>query len=164
MILRDRRIGRAARAWCVVFCAATGALPVSAQTRDYVAAAEAHGGVVRVLDKMTGAVTDLNLGRGQAQTLGRLTVLLDECRYPADDPASDAFIHLTLTDDLQKSVIFSGWMVASSPALSALDHPRYDVWALHCDTPGLRPPVQERADTGEDDPTDDAATEGGSAQ
>ena len=27
---------------------------------------------------------------------------------------------------------FSGWMFASSPALSALDHPRYDVWVVSC--------------------------------
>jgi hypothetical protein len=30
--------------------------------------------------------------------------------------------------------VFSGWMIASSPALSAMDHPRYDVWILRCDT------------------------------
>ena len=28
--------------------------------------------------------------------------------------------------------IFSGWMFASSPALSALDHPVYDIWVLEC--------------------------------
>lgn len=136
-------------------------LATPSQAQAVVPASDAQGGVVRVLDKITGAVTDLNLGRGQAQTLGRLTVLMDECRYPTDDPASDAFVHLTLTDDLQKSVVFSGWMVASSPALSALDHPRYDVWALRCDTPGGRAKVQERVDTGEDDPaaTEDALPE-----
>ncbi|MCW8843320.1 MAG: DUF2155 domain-containing protein, partial [Rhodobacteraceae bacterium] len=31
--------------------------------------------------------------------------------------------------------LFQGWMIASSPALSALDHPRYDVWVLRCKTP-----------------------------
>jgi hypothetical protein len=28
--------------------------------------------------------------------------------------------------------LFSGWMFASSPALSALEHPVYDVWAVDC--------------------------------
>jgi hypothetical protein len=28
--------------------------------------------------------------------------------------------------------VFSGWMIADSPALSALDHARYDVWILRC--------------------------------
>ena len=27
---------------------------------------------------------------------------------------------------------FSGWMFASSPALSAMEHPVYDVWVLDC--------------------------------
>ncbi|MBY0422450.1 MAG: DUF2155 domain-containing protein [Parvularculaceae bacterium] len=30
--------------------------------------------------------------------------------------------------------IFSGWMFASSPGLSALDHPVYDVWVIDCST------------------------------
>ena len=29
-------------------------------------------------------------------------------------------------------VLFSGWMFASSPALSALEHPVYDVWVIDC--------------------------------
>ena len=28
--------------------------------------------------------------------------------------------------------VFSGWMFASSPGLSAMDHPIYDVWVLEC--------------------------------
>jgi hypothetical protein len=28
--------------------------------------------------------------------------------------------------------LFSGWMFASSPALSALEHPVYDVWVIDC--------------------------------
>jgi hypothetical protein len=121
---------------------------------------DARGGVVRVLDRITGAVTDMDLSRNEAKSLGRLVVLMDQCRYPADDPASDAFAHLTVTDELENAVVFSGWMVASAPALSALDHPRYDVWVLRCDTPELRPRIQEAPDTGEDDPaTEDESAE-----
>jgi len=35
-------------------------------------------------------------------------------------------------DDLAAE--FSGWMFADSPALSALDHPRYDLWVINCTT------------------------------
>ncbi|MEC8294787.1 MAG: DUF2155 domain-containing protein, partial [Pseudomonadota bacterium] len=31
--------------------------------------------------------------------------------------------------------MFRGWMMASAPALNALDHARYDVWPLRCNTP-----------------------------
>ena len=40
---------------------------------------------------------------------------------------------VTLTDGADQPV-FSGWMIASSPALNALDHARYDVWVMRCKT------------------------------
>ncbi|MFT4151083.1 MAG: DUF2155 domain-containing protein [Paracoccaceae bacterium] len=140
--------------------AAVLAGPAGAQQAD-----DAPGGVVRLLDRLTGATQDLDLSRGQAETVGRLTVLMDDCRYPADNPASDAFAHLTITDASQAQPVFSGWMVASSPALSALDHPRYDVWVLNCDAAAARPKkAPERQDTGEDEPPEDPATDEGDGQ
>jgi hypothetical protein len=59
-------------------------------------------------------------------------VTLRECRYPAEDPSSNAFAYLTITDRTQTQVVFDGWMIADSPALSALDHQRYDVWVIRC--------------------------------
>ena len=101
----------------------------------------ATGGLVRVLDRMTGIVSDYDLGPGQVQAEGRLSVRLDECRYPSDQPLAEAYAHLTISDAGQIDPIFKGWMVASSPALSALDHPRYDVWVLHCDVPDSAVPA-----------------------
>ena len=31
--------------------------------------------------------------------------------------------------------LFSGWMFASSPAVSALEHPVYDIWVVDCAEP-----------------------------
>lgn len=92
----------------------------------------ATAGELRVLDKLTGDVTDLSLELGQTATLGFLTVTLNECRYPVDNPAGDAFTQLIVRDI--EGTLFSGWMLASAPALNAMDHPRYDVWALRCIT------------------------------
>lgn len=95
---------------------------------------EAPGGVLRWLDKVSGETADLQLSRGQAETRGFLTIQLDECRFPTDDPASNAYAHLTIRDNRATEAVFSGWMIASAPALSALDHARYDVWVLRCIT------------------------------
>ena len=95
----------------------------------------APGGILRWLDKVTGETADIELADGQSALSGRLTIQLDECRYPTANPASDAFAHLTVMEEGQSGPAFSGWMVASSPALSALEHPRYDVWVLRCLTP-----------------------------
>lgn len=95
----------------------------------------ATGARVRVLDKLTATTTDLDLKAGAAQTAGRIVLLMDDCRYPADNPASDAYVHLTVTAAEGGAPLFQGWMIASAPALSAMDHPRYDVWVLGCDLP-----------------------------
>ena len=91
-----------------------------------------RAGQVRVLDKITGRVADLSLAPGQETTFGYLTVSLGECRYPADNPEGDAFIQVVIRDAREPEPVFSGWMIASSPALNPFDHPRYDVWALSC--------------------------------
>lgn len=103
-----------------------------AMAQDVERATSTNGGTVRWLDKVTGATTDLTLSRGQALTQGFLTIRMDDCRVPASDPTSDAFAHLTILDTRVATPVFSGWMIGSSPALSALDHPRYDVWVLNC--------------------------------
>lgn len=95
-------------------------------------AVEARGGVVRWLDKVSGQIGDMELSIGQSAQTGRLTVQLDDCRFPEGDSPSEAFAHLTVRDRLQTEPVFSGWMIADSPALSALDHARYDVWILRC--------------------------------
>ncbi|WP_151719192.1 DUF2155 domain-containing protein [Gemmobacter serpentinus] len=110
--------------------ACTAASPLAAQQ-----VTKAPGGILRWLDKMTGETADIELANGQAAISGRLTIQLDECRYPSANPASDAFAHLTVMEEGATAPAFSGWMVASSPAMSALEHPRFDVWVLRCLTP-----------------------------
>ncbi|WP_202605797.1 DUF2155 domain-containing protein, partial [Glutamicibacter soli] len=88
--------------------------------------ARGNGALLRGLDKISGQTRDLMVGVGQAVTYGRLEVRLGECRYPAGDPSSDAFAQMTITDRTINTTVFSGWMIASSPALSSLDDARYD--------------------------------------
>lgn len=111
--------------------------------------ARGQGALLRALDKVSGQSTDLALGVGQSVDFGRLEVRLGECRFPAADPESDAFAQLTITDTRSRQALFTGWMVASSPALSALDDARYDVWVVACnDGSGVaRPDVTYVPDT-----------------
>lgn len=94
--------------------------------------ARAGAALLRGLDKVSGQTTDMMLRVGEAQRYGRLEVRLGECRYPRDDPSSDAYAQLIIDDLSQNVTLFSGWMIASSPALSALDDARYDVWVISC--------------------------------
>jgi hypothetical protein len=89
-------------------------------------------GTIRVLDKTTGAVTDLSMAPGEQRAIGFLTVQMDECRYPAANPTGDAYILVEILDSRQADPVFRGWLIATAPSLSAVDHPRYDIWALSC--------------------------------
>lgn len=104
--------------------------PVFAQNQN-----ETETGIaaeLRTLDTLTGVVKDLTINIGQTQTYERLTITVQDCRYPKDNPNSDAYALLTIRDIREEAPRFDAWMIASSPALSALDHPRYDVWLLKC--------------------------------
>ncbi|MCT8330585.1 DUF2155 domain-containing protein [Albidovulum sediminis] len=106
------------------------ALPAMAQEAPE--ATGAPGAILRALDKVSGLTQDIEVHNGESAFFGRIEITLDDCRYPTDDPASDAFARLRVFDTTAQVTAFDGWMVASSPALSALDHPRYDVWVMRC--------------------------------
>jgi len=106
------------------------ALPVQAQQTSAIGT----GVLLRAMDKISGEVVDFQLTPTQTKQLGRIQVTLGECRYPVSNPAGEAYAYLTVRNAGQEETVFSGWMVASSPALNALDHPRYDVWVLRCMT------------------------------
>ena len=103
---------------------------VQAQAPD--GTASAGGAVLRGLDKVAGAAQDIELRVGESVNYGRLTITLSECRYPVGNPAADAFAQLVIHDARRTEPVFRGWMIASSPALNAMDHPRYDVWVIRC--------------------------------
>jgi hypothetical protein len=121
-----------AQEWITVPEEQRGSEPSLPPEAPQVTAAAATGGVVRVLDKINGTLVDLELANGETEPVGSLSVTMGECRYPADNPAGDAFALVSIRNSQDEAAVFEGWLIASAPALNALDHPRYDVWALRC--------------------------------
>ena len=87
---------------------------------------------LRGLDTLNGTAQDIDMRVGETTRFGYLEITAERCQVPRDDPAGDADAFLSIRDIREKTPRFSGWMFASSPALSALDHPRYDVWVVSC--------------------------------
>ena len=79
---------------------ATRTIAATAQPASATAPAtqRAGGALLRGLDKISGETVDLQLANGETVQFGRLNVRLGECRMPAEDPESDAFAELTITD------------------------------------------------------------------
>lgn len=93
--------------------------------------------ILRALDKITARITEIELPVGEEATFGTLALKARYCRTrpPIEPPETFAYLEI---DDIrrggQRERVFEGWMVASSPALNALEHAVYDVWVINCRT------------------------------
>jgi hypothetical protein len=102
--------------------------------------AYAQRAVIRGLDKITGQARDYTLTVGRAARIGSLEVVARTCRKSAPEETPEVAIYLEVFDnpparegeEAERREIFHGWMFASSPGLSALDHPNFDIWAIDC--------------------------------
>lgn len=91
--------------------------------------------VLQALDKVTARVSRIQIPVGKTYKFGQIAITIETCRVrpPTMTPESVAFLEINEYQNGQKAQqVFSGWMFASSPALSALEHPVYDVWVLSC--------------------------------
>lgn len=90
---------------------------------------------LQTLDKGTARTMTFDTQVGNTVKFGKLYMKVLSCQNsaPVDQPESAAFIQIwEVTPTQQAQWLFSGWMFASSPALSAMDHPLYDVWVVNC--------------------------------
>lgn len=93
------------------------------------------GIVLQGLDKVTARISTIEVPLNTLVRFGSLQIRVRSCQKtpPTEPPESAAFIEIDETASAGDVVrVFSGWMFASSPAVSALEHPVYDVWVVDC--------------------------------
>lgn len=91
--------------------------------------------VLQGLDKVTATVETIEAPVGRPVFFGTLEIVARNCkkRPPEEMPESAAFLEVwEIKRGEPPSSLFRGWMFASSPALSAMEHPVYDIWVLDC--------------------------------
>lgn len=126
-----RRAAAGAAALAALTCAGGAVAQTSSSAMIDRPAAKLQG-----LDKVTARTSTFSLTVGETASFGSLRITLRACRSspPVEVPESAAFLEV---DDIKPGEaaerVFSGWMFASSPALSALEHAIYDVWVLTCE-------------------------------
>ena len=91
--------------------------------------------ILQGLDKVTARVSTITARLGNTVKFGVLEIIVRSCdkRPPEETPESAAFLDVwEVRPGESANSIFRGWMFASSPALSAMEHPVYDIWLLDC--------------------------------
>jgi len=122
-------VGRGSLAW-VLLAIGLGAAKAEANPMQVV--------VLRGLDKITTHFSTFDAPVGQTVGFGALRITARACdkRPPEEPPESAAFLEVVENRPGEgPRTIFSGWMFASSPALSGLDSAVYDLWVLDCKNP-----------------------------
>lgn len=90
---------------------------------------------MQAMDKITGEVSVINVPINTEVRFGSFSILVRACktRPPEETPENFAFVDVVdITNGKENINIFKGWMMSSSPALNAIEHPVYDVWLLRC--------------------------------
>ncbi|MCA3555164.1 DUF2155 domain-containing protein [Aestuariivirga sp.] len=98
------------------------------------------------LDKITGVTTTFEIPIGEERRFGSVIVKPDVCytRPVTEQPKTTGFVKIDQVEtDNTRKPIFSGWMFAESPGLSAMEHATYDVWLTGCRDPNAPPPAVE---------------------
>ena len=87
--------------------------------------------LLQALDKTTGRTSFLTVKVGETYSYADLSVFVKKClkRPPEETPENSVFLSVSENNGAE---IFQGWMFSSDPALSAMEHPVYDIWVIEC--------------------------------
>jgi hypothetical protein len=127
---------------------------------------------LRSLDKITARTLTFDAQVGNTIKFGDIYIKIQSCRKPppVEKNEAAAFLQIWQTDKASKESrwIFSGWMFSSSPAVSGMDHPVYDVWVIDCigkdpEAEAKAPPVEGPALPDEGTVPDDSVVQPESA-
>lgn len=91
--------------------------------------------ILQGLNKVTAKTSELKIKIGEQVDFGKLTIKAKKCwkSPPSQRPENKILLEITENnDDGVKKVIFYGWMFSSSPSISGLEHPIYDITAIEC--------------------------------
>ena len=98
---------------------------------------EGRTATIQALDKITARISTLSAPIGEPIRFGTLEIVIQRCAFrpPEEPPENVAFLEITdrgHDETAPGRQVFSGWMFSSSPAVSAVEHPVYDVTLLDC--------------------------------
>lgn len=106
--------------------------------------------VLRGLDKVTARISTFEGRVNEEVPFGGLVIRVEACYKtpPVEPPESASFLRIRDEGPTRErqGEVFAGWMFASSPGLSALQHPVYDIWVIDClERQKPLPPKEESA-------------------
>ena len=88
----------------------------------------------RLLDKISNKLIDKTIPVNTSDEIETLSVEVYACFKEPPTEISEDYVLVDIVDnfqDLNKNV-YRGWMISSSPEVTPLEHPIYDLWLVGC--------------------------------
>ena len=101
----------------------------------YAAPIDGNSVYLHVLDKVTSRVEIIEIPVGEIYEFGSLQIEIFLCKKRPPEEIPEDFVLLRVYDKISpenSEIIFQGWMISSSPAVTPFEHPIYDVWVKDC--------------------------------
>ena len=88
----------------------------------------------KLLDKISNKLIEKTIPVDSFEEIETLNINVYACFTEPPDEVSEDYVLIDVKDNFQNEFksIYKGWMISSSPEVTPLEHPIYDLWLLGC--------------------------------
>ena len=88
----------------------------------------------KLLDKISNQLFEKIISVDDSDEIETLNIEVYACFTEPPDEVSEDYVLIDIKDNYQDQgkSIYKGWMISSSPEVTPLEHPIYDLWLLGC--------------------------------
>ncbi len=88
----------------------------------------------KVLDKISNKLYEKKISINNSDSIGTLVIEVYSCFSEPPDEIPEDYVLIDVKDIFkdEENSIYKGWMISSSPDVTPLEHPIYDLWLLGC--------------------------------
>ena len=88
----------------------------------------------KLLDKISNKLFEKNIKINETDSIGTLNIKVYSCFTEPPNEIPEDYVLIDVKDNFQNEdkLIFRGWMISSSPDVTPIEHPIYDLWLIGC--------------------------------
>ena len=88
----------------------------------------------KLLDKISNKIFEKTIKVGSAEEIETLNIDVYACFTEPPDEISEDYVLIEVNDYFQNEYksVYKGWMISSTPEVTPIQHPIYDLWLVGC--------------------------------
>ena len=88
----------------------------------------------KLLDKISNKLVEKSIKVNESGFIETLNIQVFSCFTEPPNETPEDYVLIDVKDNFQEQEvsIYKGWMISSSPDVTPLEHPIYDLWLLGC--------------------------------